>query len=302
MGIKFPCAHCGQRLNIKSDLAGKRGICPHCHAKIEIPTESVPRVKSPTTWAKAPTNASPAGGEKVPGVDDSDSSTFDPAIPRTIPSVAAAIPQVAASAATKGPTPKIADPIDEAPTLRWYVMPEGATQQYGPAPGDVMRGWLEDGRVGIDSLVWREDWPDWLDAVKVFPQLIKTAPQTVVPATPAAAPLAAANPSPVVTPQVRPTVAPVVAAGGSIQPARPTGAGGGIPPNLAATSATPAAVTGQPNAPLFKIDEPVRHIGPAHEYVPSSKKPKTGSLIAIVVLVVAMLILVPVVIWVLTRQ
>jgi hypothetical protein len=36
MGIKFRCPN-GHKLNVKSFLAGKRGICPHCGAKVQIP-------------------------------------------------------------------------------------------------------------------------------------------------------------------------------------------------------------------------------------------------------------------------
>jgi hypothetical protein len=62
------------------------------------------------------------------------------------------------------------DPFAEAPTAVWYVRPASGGQ-YGPATGDIMRAWLAEGRVGADSLVWREGWPEWLDAVRVFPQL-----------------------------------------------------------------------------------------------------------------------------------
>ncbi len=37
MGIKFDCEHCGRTLNVKDFLAGKRGICPKCGGRIEIP-------------------------------------------------------------------------------------------------------------------------------------------------------------------------------------------------------------------------------------------------------------------------
>ena len=39
MGIRFYCPN-GHRLNVKSFLAGKRGICPHCGAKVDIPLDS----------------------------------------------------------------------------------------------------------------------------------------------------------------------------------------------------------------------------------------------------------------------
>ena len=40
MGIRFQCENCQHKLNIKAHLAGKRGICPHCDARIRIPLES----------------------------------------------------------------------------------------------------------------------------------------------------------------------------------------------------------------------------------------------------------------------
>ncbi len=39
MGIRFRCPN-GHRLNVKSFLSGKRGICPRCGAKVIIPLES----------------------------------------------------------------------------------------------------------------------------------------------------------------------------------------------------------------------------------------------------------------------
>ena len=38
MGIKFNCPN-GHKLNVKSFLAGKKGVCPHCGAKFRIPNE-----------------------------------------------------------------------------------------------------------------------------------------------------------------------------------------------------------------------------------------------------------------------
>jgi hypothetical protein len=36
MGIRVFCPN-GHKLNVKSFLAGKRGVCPHCGAKFDIP-------------------------------------------------------------------------------------------------------------------------------------------------------------------------------------------------------------------------------------------------------------------------
>jgi len=43
MGIRFQCEHCQHGLNLKSELAGRRGICPKCKGKFRIPLESVSR-------------------------------------------------------------------------------------------------------------------------------------------------------------------------------------------------------------------------------------------------------------------
>jgi hypothetical protein len=66
--------------------------------------------------------------------------------------------------------PVLPDAISEAPHAVWYVRPTSGGQ-YGPATGDIMRQWLDQGRLASDSLVWREGWPDWRLAGTIFPQL-----------------------------------------------------------------------------------------------------------------------------------
>src|SRR3954454_10101863 len=39
MGIRFSCPN-GHKLNVKTFLAGKRGVCPQCGAKFEIPIQA----------------------------------------------------------------------------------------------------------------------------------------------------------------------------------------------------------------------------------------------------------------------
>lgn len=63
-----------------------------------------------------------------------------------------------------------ADAIAEAPDAVWYVRPPSGGQ-FGPATGDIMRGWMTEGRVAHDALVWREGWRDWQEAGQAFPQL-----------------------------------------------------------------------------------------------------------------------------------
>lgn len=45
MGIRVFCPN-GHRLHLKSFLAGKRGVCPHCQAKFDIPSASDPAAEA----------------------------------------------------------------------------------------------------------------------------------------------------------------------------------------------------------------------------------------------------------------
>jgi hypothetical protein len=46
MGIRFTCPN-GHKLHVKAFLAGKRGVCPQCGAKILIPTEVQAEQRTP---------------------------------------------------------------------------------------------------------------------------------------------------------------------------------------------------------------------------------------------------------------
>ena len=71
------------------------------------------------------------------------------------------------------------DPISEAPHAVWYVRPPSGGQ-FGPASGDIMRSWMSEGRVTVDSLVWREGWPEWKPAGKTFSGLVGPTPNASI--------------------------------------------------------------------------------------------------------------------------
>ncbi|MCA9176702.1 MAG: DUF4339 domain-containing protein [Planctomycetales bacterium] len=75
------------------------------------------------------------------------------------------VPESVAPPASAPPQP--IDPIAQAPNAVWYVRPPTGGQ-YGPAKGEIMRRWVDEGRVTPDSLVWREGWDDWCLAEGVF--------------------------------------------------------------------------------------------------------------------------------------
>ena len=244
MGIRFYCPN-GHKLNVKAFQAGRKGICPYCGAKIQIPTHSTRksskdaraagqrrRTGAQAGSAGAGFSPGPAqGGSSValsqpghfesPGYGASSpagqpagySSPVSPAAPgpsgpgqapqpsgaaiphEAAPSGPAAARQGGAAgaygpaagyasaptapsqpASPSGPaaaTPSTSvprDPLSEGGDVVWYVRPPSGGQ-FGPATPDIMRSWIDQGRVSPDSLVWREGWRDWQEAGEVFPQL-----------------------------------------------------------------------------------------------------------------------------------
>lgn len=171
MGIRFHCPN-GHKLNVKSFLAGKRGYCPKCNVKLRIPTESEPDLD--------------------PGSDSDDAVVTDLVEDATMPSSSRAIvdmaPETASRAANNGSAVqqtarREASPIatvpggseiDSDPEAHWYLCPPSGGQ-YGPVGIQTMRQWIAEGRVTGDSLVWRNGWPDWLNAGNVFDSLPKVA-------------------------------------------------------------------------------------------------------------------------------
>ncbi len=200
MGIKFQCPN-GHTLNVKSFLAGKRGICPQCQTRFVIPTESggqaqpAPRKrgKSEADWAESELEFESSLGQptaapaQTPVSPPAQTPVSPPAAPTTLPQPASAPQPQPAATAPPEPTPAPAagypagqlpsaapaqprDPIAESPSAVWYVRPASGGQ-FGPAMGEILRKWIAEGRVAADSLVWREGWPEWQQAGQVLPQL-----------------------------------------------------------------------------------------------------------------------------------
>jgi hypothetical protein len=158
MGIKFHCPN-GHRLNVKAFLAGKKGVCPKCGAKMRIPTASEPALIE---------------NDVESDVEEEDSDDAQHPV-KSNGSRAVAAPAISAATSASHSGHSAAghpadDPIAEAPAAIWYVRPPTGGQ-YGPARGEIMRKWIAEGRVSSDSLVWREGWTDWQNAGKLFPVL-----------------------------------------------------------------------------------------------------------------------------------
>jgi hypothetical protein len=225
MGIRFYCPN-GHKLHVKSFLAGKRGICPHCGVTVDIPfTSTRPSSRelrrarqeqgggSPVSpgsagqarpaaaagiedlpqQGQAPQGSLAGGGKVVPGLtsktpERAGVSSSEPAqvaqgsvgavvaeSPRAISPASSAektLPKAPATHTRDKPARTIFEPLEEDPNAVWYVMPASGGR-YGPASPAVMRTWLMEGRIGLDTLVWRSGWPDWRSAEEVFPNLAR---------------------------------------------------------------------------------------------------------------------------------
>ncbi|MGB7325895.1 MAG: DUF4339 domain-containing protein [Rubripirellula sp.] len=157
MGVRFACHVCGKQLNIKQELAGRRGICPKCQAKFRIPREDAP-------YSMAIQDAPP-----------------DPALRSAVASNSDAPENVQSSA-------KI-DLIANDPDAAWYVRPPSGGQ-YGPASGELLKQWIAEGRVAATALIWRDGWPQWRSADEALAEIASALPRS------AQEPIAAASTSP----------------------------------------------------------------------------------------------------------
>jgi hypothetical protein len=126
MGIRFNCPTCGKHLNIKSFLAGKRGVCPACNTKFEIPQHSgesarilssdagdEPPQQQPAAQPSGaqPSGAQPSGAQPAVAGPAASSPVAGVAVPQPsaqpsfVPSMAQAAPAAYPSPMTAGAAP-----------------------------------------------------------------------------------------------------------------------------------------------------------------------------------------------------
>ncbi len=178
MGVRFACHICGKQLNIKQELAGRRGVCPKCQAKFRIPLadaptsvpiQDTPPEPGPSTPEAEATGASESVGSRVPE-----------AVGRTKPT---AVVPASPKAAEPGPANAEIDLIADDPDAAWYIRPPSGGQ-YGPASGDLLRQWIAEGRVAATALIWRDGWPQWRVADEALAQVGSSLPQPIRSPTP----------------------------------------------------------------------------------------------------------------------
>jgi hypothetical protein len=169
MGIRFFCPN-GHKLNVKDFQAGQTGICPFCGVKMPIPLQSTRRS------SKRRRSLQEGGGEAV-GVlasqtAEGDSPIFAETKIGTVPAETKIERVPADTKIGRVPSNRVTsrDPLAEAGDAVWYVHPPSGGQ-FGPAAAELMRAWIAEGRISVDSLVWHEGWQNWRTAGRVFPQL-----------------------------------------------------------------------------------------------------------------------------------
>ena len=223
------CPYCGERVEIPKQStrtpgkSGKGRGSGVGRTKTSIPTATtaLPPLAPLEPLASGPAAPLSAGNIAAKPLDQGPAVANAPAfspVPRVavaaapVVSPVAPVANVAAAVPTAGPagdftaqmevlavTPPagastgLPDPLAEAPDAVWYVRPPSGGQ-FGPAAGSVMKDWLQEGRISGDSLVWREGWRDWQEAMSVFPQLagvemVAAAPAPIVPPVASSLPL-----------------------------------------------------------------------------------------------------------------
>jgi len=214
MGIKFHCPN-GHKMHVKSFLAGKKGICPKCGVRIEIPLVSDADV--PQASARAPDALEPDTAITAPAPIEAKRSR-PPAFGLDLSGLAAA-PSAAKRQGIAGQseTPEAPleleeeldldspddlsilspEPPPSAPLLPaaksgapWYASLAGGTTVGPMSAGAVLQG-LKQGQFSTNSLVWRDGWSQWQPLGSVLSQMNPTA-QAV--GAPAVAPTSADDP------------------------------------------------------------------------------------------------------------
>lgn len=231
MGIRFACHVCDKHLNIKQELAGRRGVCPACSSRFRIPlqdaekstpveskqqqvgpqaahqsTRHQPATQRSTTF-DVDTASHPSPTAHQSAIGSVEQPTDDPGI--STPGIATPGDVFVGQNKAEGiPTDPVSGSsismLDDEPDATWYVRPPSGGQ-YGPATGTVLRQWISEGRVAATALLWRDGWPQWRDACEALPELAIHLPQGSAVAeqtTTSASDSTAKSPSPIQSPEL----------------------------------------------------------------------------------------------------
>ena len=184
MGIRFFCPN-GHKLNVKEFQAGRRGICPFCGARIQIPTQST-RPSSKSAGRQGAAQATTQTLEQ----DDPESAQASDSSPDILPGEPPSLPGDPSGGKMLGPSTPVGTPSGSGPVIAPPTLPAGGRGRGGVRHA-VGRGGAISARPRCDSHRRRRR-PAPCNRLRP-----RRAP--VVPATPAAAPGPRRRPSPAPT-------------------------------------------------------------------------------------------------------
>lgn len=164
MGIRFKCHLCESPLNVKSELASKRGVCPKCKGKFRIPSSTQEYSLELVEAAMAMTG--------VETTEVSSKETLQQGEPASAPistSTTALVSRVAETPKSVSPPPT--KPAQAAPTEAaeaFYFVRPPSGGEYGPAAKSTIEDWITQRRVTPDTMVCKLGTEEWLKAKDVF--------------------------------------------------------------------------------------------------------------------------------------
>ena len=207
MGILFHCPECERPLNVGEKLAGQPGLCPNCRKSIKVPAESeIMKAEFRTrlnAWTRkqqldqmdsgtieiSPSEIVKASAGPVSAPPKSiDKKSSGPAPVVTLkPIDVGGVPELASESKLVGDglsakfSSGAPDMLNDSGPAVWFVRPPSGGQ-FGPASANLLRQWIEEGRVSGDSYVWCEGWDNWQIAGDVFPAVArKVSPESITP-------------------------------------------------------------------------------------------------------------------------
>ncbi len=195
MGIRFACHVCGKQLNIKRDLAGRRGVCPQCQSRFRIPMEDAAQstpVEAVRVVQPEAASSTGQGGTAVMAEQKVATQVVVSSPSASEPAAQVVVTKDAVTEADEAggqqsvqevvvPRSATGSILDQEPDATWYVRPPSGGQ-YGPASTVELQEWIAQGRVAASALLWRDGWPQWRDASEALPELSDKLPGAPVAA------------------------------------------------------------------------------------------------------------------------
>ncbi len=167
MGIRFFCPN-GHKLNVKENLAGKRGICPQCGIKLLIPYKSTRPSSREERDQRQGLSPGTGGNPNDFDVFADDQATAEIAV--SFDEFGNMTSETTQNPSMPMPEPSLLETAFDDPSVVWYVqLPDG--QRFGPATLPIIKSWVNERRISPTMLVWREGWQDWLEARLVFTEI-----------------------------------------------------------------------------------------------------------------------------------